>query len=539
MHDACQLFVQAIARPRPLRDDLPRGTAHDDRARRRAGRRVVTARRGADGPAPAAHVRRPAKLSGRALASPRRRCLSDCIDDEIPRDRETPLADAKSARALARHAPGQRSARGAACGAGDARQARGAHGATHAGRRSRPCSPSTCTSGRVVRQPRRAVHRAREPLVEDRRPALAGAVRADAGLPGVLRRVRARDQGLRAAQPSGRRCCRSSSRGRSSISASTRRSGSSATSGGFRRSGRSCTRCSRAPARMQIERQPLAARPDGGPDDDRARVPRRAGAPARRPRQPDAAADRMGRRRSSTNGAGRCGSRVEPRSATHVLRRPRRKHRTAAPRARPARGPRAVPRHAAAARAAAARTARRSNRRSAAIRSPDRSPQQREQLELFVQAREPDRPGVRGRSSRRGERVPASGAVDAIIGFDAIVGLPARRRRAAARAVPRQPELTRTRWSSRSSAVRAPKPIAAIDPARRRLATFAAPGGPWEIKDISSSGFRLHAPMSIATEVRLSMLVAIDRCGQNSWVTGHRPPHATAVGRSTPRSDCS
>jgi hypothetical protein len=59
-----------------------------------------------------------------------------------------------------------------------------------------------------------------------------------------------------------------------------------------------------------------------------------------------------------------------------------------------------------------------------------------------------------------------------------------------------------------------------VDPARHRLATFAAPGGPWEIKDISASGFRLHAPMSIATEVRLSMLVAIDRCGKNAWFLG-------------------
>ncbi len=55
---------------------------------------------------------------------------------------------------------------------------------------------------------------------------------------------------------------------------------------------------------------------------------------------------------------------------------------------------------------------------------------------------------------------------------------------------------------------------------RRRLATFAAPGGPWEMKDMSVSGFRLLAPMSIATEVTLSMLVAMHRRGENSWVMG-------------------
>jgi hypothetical protein len=64
------------------------------------------------------------------------------------------------------------------------------------------------------------------------------------------------------------------------------------------------------------------------------------------------------------------------------------------------------------------------------------------------------------------------------------------------------------------------EPDLRLDHDRRRLAAFLAPGGPWEIKDISTSGFRLHAPMSIATEVRLSTLVAIDRCGQNAWVMG-------------------
>ena len=46
------------------------------------------------------------------------------------------------------------------------------------------------------------------------------------------------------------------------------------------------------------------------------------------------------------------------------------------------------------------------------------------------------------------------------------------------------------------------------------------PGGPWEMKDMSVSGFRLHAPMSVATEVTLSMLVAIRRRGEDAWVLG-------------------
>jgi hypothetical protein len=53
-----------------------------------------------------------------------------------------------------------------------------------------------------------------------------------------------------------------------------------------------------------------------------------------------------------------------------------------------------------------------------------------------------------------------------------------------------------------------------------RVSTFSSPGGLWEIKDISASGFRLFAPMSIASELTLSMLVAIRRHGEDAWVLG-------------------
>ena len=60
----------------------------------------------------------------------------------------------------------------------------------------------------------------------------------------------------------------------------------------------------------------------------------------------------------------------------------------------------------------------------------------------------------------------------------------------------------------------------AREPGPGRLAAFTAPGGPWEMKDISASGFRLHAPMSVATELTLNMLVAIRRRDQDAWVLG-------------------
>src|SRR4030095_16208031 len=53
-----------------------------------------------------------------------------------------------------------------------------------------------------------------------------------------------------------------------------------------------------------------------------------------------------------------------------------------------------------------------------------------------------------------------------------------------------------------------------------RVWTLATSGGPWEIKDISASGFRLHAPTSIAGELTLHMLVAIRRRGEEIWVMG-------------------
>ncbi len=59
-----------------------------------------------------------------------------------------------------------------------------------------------------------------------------------------------------------------------------------------------------------------------------------------------------------------------------------------------------------------------------------------------------------------------------------------------------------------------------IELARRRFATFAAPGGPWEVKDVSQTGFRLLAPMSVANAVTLGTLAAIRPHGQTPWTLG-------------------
>jgi len=148
------------------------------------------------------------------------------------------------------------------------------------------------------------------------------------------------------------------------------------------------------------------------------------------------------------------------------------------------------------------------------------TPEQLEQLELLIKLANRIDPEFRP-LPRQGERVPASGAVDAIIGFANISGF-LRDEEPPPTPAPR-PNGSRTFGSAIEVAIFG-RSRARIDDhvelAPRRLAVFAAPGGPWEMKDLSSSGFRLHAPMSIATNVTLSMLVAIDRRGEDGIVMG-------------------
>jgi hypothetical protein len=156
-----------------------------------------------------------------------------------------------------------------------------------------------------------------------------------------------------------------------------------------------------------------------------------------------------------------------------------------------------------------------------AVKSEPRSEkaaQQREQLELFVKLSSRLDPEFKP-LARRGERIPASGVVDAIVGFTNIAGF-----LSDDRALP-SAELNggRSFASTMDLAVfgrTRTEHESAAEIARRRFASFAAPGGPWDMKDMSVSGFRLHAPMSVATEVTLSMLVAIRRRGEDAWVLG-------------------
>ncbi len=144
--------------------------------------------------------------------------------------------------------------------------------------------------------------------------------------------------------------------------------------------------------------------------------------------------------------------------------------------------------------------------------------QHREHLELLVKVASRIDPEYKP-LARRGERSRASGAVDAVVGLSNITGLV--RSDVATPSVDTSAgrnfgstlELAvfgRTRTESEQKR----------EIATGRVATFANTGGPWEMKDISASGFRLLAPMSIAGELTLSMLVAIRRRGEEVWAMG-------------------
>ena len=56
--------------------------------------------------------------------------------------------------------------------------------------------------------------------------------------------------------------------------------------------------------------------------------------------------------------------------------------------------------------------------------------------------------------------------------------------------------------------------------ARRRLATYAAGGGGWDVRDVSQTGYRLVAPMTVINAVTLGTLVAIRAQGESLWTLG-------------------
>ncbi|MEO8677172.1 MAG: hypothetical protein ABI569_16470, partial [Casimicrobiaceae bacterium] len=121
--------------------------------------------------------------------------------------------------------------------------------------------------------------------------------------------------------------------------------------------------------------------------------------------------------------------------------------------------------------------------------------------------------------ARRGERTSAAGTVDAIVGFAKISGYLREEERQPTPVVESGHSFGATMelavfGRSRNETDRRQ------EQARRRLDTYAAPGGPWEVKDVSQTGFRLLAPMSVANAVTLGTLAGIRPQGQRVWALG-------------------
>jgi hypothetical protein len=148
----------------------------------------------------------------------------------------------------------------------------------------------------------------------------------------------------------------------------------------------------------------------------------------------------------------------------------------------------------------------------------ERTPKRVEQLALLTKVAAQCDPEFRP-FARRGERVAAAGTVDAIVGFGSIA------------AYLRDEERSPVRHAESGHSYGGTMDLAVFgrlrneedrkaEQARRRLAAFAAPGGPWEVKDVSPTGFRLVASMLAATTVTLGTVVALRPHGQPSWTLG-------------------
>lgn len=149
----------------------------------------------------------------------------------------------------------------------------------------------------------------------------------------------------------------------------------------------------------------------------------------------------------------------------------------------------------------------------------ERTPKRAEQLDLLIKLASQVDPEFKP-LVRRGERTSADGSVDAIIGFSKIASflrddemLPFIEGRRTAGTFGDTVEIA-TFGRMRNDQNRT------LEMARRRLANYAAPGGAWEIRDVSQTGFRLVAPMSVINAVTLGTLTAIRPLNQTLWTLG-------------------
>lgn len=148
----------------------------------------------------------------------------------------------------------------------------------------------------------------------------------------------------------------------------------------------------------------------------------------------------------------------------------------------------------------------------------EKTPRRNEQLGLLTKLASQVDPEYRP-FARRGERQAAVGAVDAIVGFAKISGFLREEERDPLPQVDTGTSYGGTMELAVFGRVRNEEDRRR-DLAKRRLANFAPPGGSWDVKDVSQTGFRLVAPMSAAGAVTLNTLAAIRPHGHASWAIG-------------------
>jgi cyclic-di-GMP-binding protein len=148
----------------------------------------------------------------------------------------------------------------------------------------------------------------------------------------------------------------------------------------------------------------------------------------------------------------------------------------------------------------------------------DRTSRRSEQLDLMSKLASQVDPEFRP-IARRGERSAANGAVDAIVGFGKICAFLKEEERAPTPQLETGKSFGGTMELAVFGRMRN-EPDRRVDVVRQRLALYAAPGGPWDVKDVSQTGFRLIAPMSAASTITLGTLAAIRPHGQSPWTLG-------------------
>ena len=121
--------------------------------------------------------------------------------------------------------------------------------------------------------------------------------------------------------------------------------------------------------------------------------------------------------------------------------------------------------------------------------------------------------------ARHGERAVATGNVDAIVGLTKIAGY--------LREEDRDPDFQLYAGKSFGGSIELAvfgrvrnESDRRSELARHRLAQYAAPGGPWEVKDVSQTGFRLIAPMKAASDLPIGTLVATRPQLGAQWTLG-------------------